>query len=57
MTEDDLKLKITEVNELKKMDVVSFFQYLDAFNTRMEAKIKHNETITRHGRNKTRNKN
>ena len=39
LTEDDIKIKITEINEMRKMDVVMFFQLLNTYNDRMDKKI------------------
>jgi hypothetical protein len=38
-------MKITEINELRKMDVISFFQYLNTFNQRLEKKIAANNKV------------
>ena len=39
LTDDDLKFKITEINELERMDVVRFFQYYTIFEEQLEQKI------------------
>jgi hypothetical protein len=51
LTEDDLKLKITEINELRKMPVIAFFQYLNTFENRLDKKIEDlNKLKNSHGR-------
>jgi hypothetical protein len=39
MTDDELKMKPSEVAELQRMDVIEFYQYLNIYSERLEKKI------------------
>lgn len=40
MTEDNFKVKMTEINELKRMDVVAFYQLINTYNANLDKRIK-----------------
>jgi len=42
LTDDDLKLKVTEINELERMDIVKFFQFYAIFEENLNKRIANN---------------
>jgi len=39
LTDDDLKLKVTEINEIERMDIIKFFQYYAIFEENLNKRI------------------